>query len=583
MPLRLLSTFRHPQPLLWTLVGGLALTGLLGWEMNREAVNLDRQRLALRVAEIQSQLDSRLEKSEMLLHNLRDYLAWSSDRSETGFQRWCYENGHTINCRWLAGIALATNRNLAKWPETIPKTPKSWGNDEWETLKASGIAQPIECDLAFTSALTNTMSFVKDYGLRGRLHTKERFVNTISSSRLGMGGQQIVMVDSKGNGVPGACFYVPLFRPEVSGLIAEVMQTRYTNWSHRANIYWLHFTSVIVAPVDYNFLAWSISEEAPDDIKIELFSSTNQVTETWLNIDGPIPRAADPHFRPYLSHRQRWLMYGKKFSIFFYTTPLFEAQSPRRFATIAMGAGTLLTLMATTLVGIALRSRDRQEELTDQIREARDALAAAQKAREQFSRDLHDGTIQSLYAIQLGLGHLVGKLEDEPADTRKQFTTVRKELDAVIAEIRNFINAGEVADTHVVSLTSVLAAVVQRAQAGASARIILQCDKEAAAQLSAADAVQLANIAREAISNSLRHAKPARVDVSLRIQDEALVLVVRDDGTGFDPDSPQRFGVGLNSMRTRAVEIGGSFSMASSPSGGTRIQISIPTHHDANT
>ncbi|MBK7999906.1 MAG: sensor histidine kinase [Verrucomicrobia bacterium] len=571
----LLQLIRRQQAVIWTLVAGLGLTAALGWELDREAIELDQQRLARRVVEIQSQLDSRLEKSEMLLHNLRDYLTWYGDTSETGFQRWCYENGHTINCRWLAGIALATNRNLPKWPKGIPKTPMSWGSNEWESVRAAAVANAIDCELALTSSLTNTMRFARDYHLRGLPRERTRFANTVGSSRVGMSEHRIVMQDVDGNGVGGTCFLVPLFQSDVNGLIAEVMQGSYTNWGDRATIYWLHFTSVIVAPVDFNFLVWAISEEAPEDVKIELFSSTNQLADTWLNKTGPIPRAADPEFRPYLSHRQRWRMYGRKFSIYFYTTPLFEAQSPRRLAKVAMAAGAGLSVLTTALVGVALRARDRQSDLTDQILEARDALTASQKAREKFSRDLHDGTIQSLYAIQLGPGHLSEKLESDPARARREFSSVRKELDAVIAETRNFISSGEVTSA-AVNFKSVLSAIIERAQASNTAQITLECDHTATAQLAAVEAVQLANIAREAISNSLRHAKSTQVQVSLRQDNGGMLLQITDNGTGFDPESPHRFGVGLTSMRSRAHEIGGLFNIESSPNTGTRISVRVP-------
>jgi GAF domain-containing protein len=56
--------------------------------------------------------------------------------------------------------------------------------------------------------------------------------------------------------------------------------------------------------------------------------------------------------------------------------------------------------------------------------------------RGRIAHDLHDGTIQSLYAVQLGLGHTVQKLEAEPASARRELSAVRSELDTVIAEIR---------------------------------------------------------------------------------------------------------------------------------------------------
>src|SRR5690349_12847969 len=97
--------FRRARAAWVTFLAGLALTAALGWEFHREAVEMDRQRLVMRVTEITAQLDARLEKSEMLLHQLRDYLMLSGENRNQVFARWCYDNGLTINCPWLYGIA----------------------------------------------------------------------------------------------------------------------------------------------------------------------------------------------------------------------------------------------------------------------------------------------------------------------------------------------------------------------------------------------------------------------------------------------------------------------------------------------
>jgi signal transduction histidine kinase len=327
--------------------------------------------------------------------------------------------------------------------------------------------------------------------------------------------------------------------------------------------------------VDFKVLAQSVWDGSPSDLGMELFSSTNQTAENGLNISEGLPRAADPQFKAYLTHRQIWPMYGKRFSIFFYTTPLFEAQSPRRMAGIAMAAGIALTLLATALVGVALRAGHRQERMTEQIREARDALAAAQREREKFSRDLHDGTIQSLYAIQLGLGHTVQKVEAEPANARRELAAVRGELDTVIAEIRQFITA-EAGAGKPVDFGAVLRALVQRAGVGATAQIEAHCEPGASDRLTGDQAVHLANIAREALSNSLRHAQPQRVEIALRSDRESVRLEISDDGVGFDPKAQGRTGVGLVSIAARAKEAGGTLVIQSSPGKGTGIVVRVP-------
>ena len=571
MALGVRRLFRRRQAAWWTLAAGLSITAALGWEMHREAVEMDRQRLAMRAAEIQSQLDARLEKSEMLLQNLRDYLTLSGEGRNAVFQRWCYENGLSINCPWISGIAVATNRNEAQWRTHLPKPPTAWTTNDWATFERLTRRHVIDCEIALTSEVTGQKQFLPDYFLERLYREYEGLTQAIFGSRLNMSEQRNVMRDANTNFITGTLFYAAVYKPEVGEFLPIEGLTRGQNQSAR----WMHLTSVILAPVDYRELARSVSGGAPMDLGMELFSSTNHIArETWLNISEGAPRATDPQFKPYLTHRAIWPMYGHRFSIFFYTTPLFEAQSPRRLAKIAMAAGTGLTLLATALVGVALRARNRQELLTDQISEARDALAAAQQERNKISRDLHDGTIQSLYAIQLGLGHTLKRLQGEPAKAGSELSAVRRELDSVIAEIRQFISADNSAGQPV-EFGAVLQALVQRAQAATSARIELQCDPAASARLSGDQAVQLANIAREALSNSVRHGNPRHARIALRSAPDAVTLEISDDGSGFDPKSPRRNGVGLPSIAARAQEAGGTLDVQSAPGEGTRITVRV--------
>lgn len=563
--------FRRRQAAWWTLVSGLVLTAVLGWELHREAVALDRQRLAMRVAETTAQLDARLEKSEMLLQNLRDYLMLSGETRNAVFARWCYDNGLSINCRWIHGIAVATNRNEAQWRAELPQPPETWTVADWETFSELTRRHVIDCDIALKSEVKDQKQFLADYDLirlfrDQRMGQGDRLTLSVQTAGLGMSDRQVVMLDANSNRITGTLYYAPVYKPEVAEFLAVEGLTRHQGKSAR----WMHLTSVILAPIDFNVLAQSVWGELPSDLGIELFSSTNQTAETWLNISDGSPKATDPKFKAYLTHRQTWPMYGKRFSIFFYTTPLFEAQSPRRLAKVAMAAGVTLTLLATALVGVALHARNQQELLTEQIREARDALATAQQERNKISRDLHDGTIQSLYAIQLGLGHTVERLEADPAKAGRGLSAVRRELDAVIAEIRQFITV-EAGTDKPVAFSAVLNALVERARAGTTAQIVLQCDSEASERLAGDQAVQLANIAREAISNSLRHATPQRVQITLRSEGDKVLLEIADDGTGFDPKAPSRPGIGMASMLSRAHEAGGAFEIQSSPGKGTRV------------
>jgi len=84
-------------------------------------------------------------------------------------------------------------------------------------------------------------------------------------------------------------------------------------------------------------------------------------------------------------------------------------------------------------------------------------------------------------------------------------------------------------------------------------------------------------ILREAVRNAIRHSGAECITVQLSNSGSDLIASVEDDGTGlssFDYDSPSS--LGLSSMRERAVLLGGVFQLDRGPSGGTRIQITVP-------
>lgn len=95
----------------------------------------------------------------------------------------------------------------------------------------------------------------------------------------------------------------------------------------------------------------------------------------------------------------------------------------------------------------------------------------------------------------------------------------------------------------------------------------------------------LLRIAQEALSNASRHARAARVGVTLTFLGDEVILDIRDDGQGFDPlDLPERTrtgGFGLDGMRARAERIAGSLAVESEPGHGTALSARVPlVRHD---
>jgi signal transduction histidine kinase len=103
-------------------------------------------------------------------------------------------------------------------------------------------------------------------------------------------------------------------------------------------------------------------------------------------------------------------------------------------------------------------------------------------------------------------------------------------------------------------------------------RVTVEAPEELPA-LPAAVEVAAYRIALEALTNVARHAEARICTVRLAVNG-ALELEITDDGRGIDPT--RRVGVGLSSMRERAVELGGACRVEPAPTGGTRVRASLP-------
>jgi signal transduction histidine kinase len=87
---------------------------------------------------------------------------------------------------------------------------------------------------------------------------------------------------------------------------------------------------------------------------------------------------------------------------------------------------------------------------------------------------------------------------------------------------------------------------------------------------------ELVMIAREALHNIVRHSAARRVDIALAHDGGWLILLITDDGHGFDSARPRPGHFGLQSMRERAAAVGGTLALITAVGLGTQVRVSIP-------
>jgi signal transduction histidine kinase len=192
--------------------------------------------------------------------------------------------------------------------------------------------------------------------------------------------------------------------------------------------------------------------------------------------------------------------------------------------------------------------------------------------RERIGKELHDGVIQSLFALGMNLQAMATASEDH--DLVRRLETAVQDVDHAIRDLRNYIfglRPGILADRQLDQALRELCSEFERTSAVV---IVAEIDLAVAAELSplAADVVQLT---RESLSNVSRHADAATCRVVLRRDGAAAILEVDDDGRGYDTSSTTG-GMGLANLRNRVEAIGGTFETRSVPGNGTTVTVRLP-------
>lgn len=197
--------------------------------------------------------------------------------------------------------------------------------------------------------------------------------------------------------------------------------------------------------------------------------------------------------------------------------------------------------------------------------------------RERIGRELHDGVIQSLFAVGMSLQGTAMASGDE--DTRRRLDGAVEELDRAILDLRSYIFGLRPVILADHSLGTALHELVRQFSEASGVVTIAEVEVPAVAELSmvSTDVVQLV---REALSNVRRHAGASTCRVSLRLEGDAAILEIDDDGVGFDP-ATIRQGLGLDNLRRRAQRMGGEGKIDSVPGEGTLVSIRLPVHAGA--
>jgi nitrate/nitrite-specific signal transduction histidine kinase len=196
--------------------------------------------------------------------------------------------------------------------------------------------------------------------------------------------------------------------------------------------------------------------------------------------------------------------------------------------------------------------------------------------RERIAMDLHDGIIQSIYAVGLNLERCVELVKDNPREVSAPLERAVDDLNDVIRGIRSYISNLRPGSSDGKGLREAIVDALEVLRANSSIEVQV-IGEEVCGNLSQEQVAQLSHIAQEALANVIKHARASSVSVRLLSEDHSLVLSIQDNGVGFSLQTVEpTAGQGLRNMAERARALGGIFSVKSRQGSGTEIAVQIP-------
>jgi signal transduction histidine kinase len=257
---------------------------------------------------------------------------------------------------------------------------------------------------------------------------------------------------------------------------------------------------------------------------------------------------------------------------------------PGLLVAVRMGEPPFLRRDAAAAQDLARTLSARLEaERSSERERLRHGVRARELERARWARELHDETVQDLGALRLLLAGARG--QDDVDELRRAIDAAVGHVDRDVEALRHLITALRPAALDDLGLVAALEALARRA--GAIDGLTVEtdiADERDVPRLEAEVESAIYRVAQEALTNAAKHAGASRVLLALRLDQGRVTAIVKDDGAGFDVQSPTGaddgadpgHGVGLDGMRERSDIVGAELAIDSEPGVGTTVRVSVP-------
>ena len=204
---------------------------------------------------------------------------------------------------------------------------------------------------------------------------------------------------------------------------------------------------------------------------------------------------------------------------------------------------------------------------------------AVLEERDRIGMDLHDGIIQSIYAVGLALDFARMAIQEDHEQAIQKIDQAIEGLNSTIGDIRSYISDLRPRQLGGRNLREGLQRLIDEYRANTCSDALLQAPPDGLTTLPVPHSTALFHIAQEALANVAKHAHAEKAAVQLWTTKDRVIVEITDNGKGFDVTQTNvSLGHGLSNMRTRAHRVGGEVEISSEPGEGTTVLAWVPLH-----
>lgn len=206
-------------------------------------------------------------------------------------------------------------------------------------------------------------------------------------------------------------------------------------------------------------------------------------------------------------------------------------------------------------------------------------IAGQEKERRRIGREIHDGLGPLLSYAILEFDAFMDEFELIESDpTREKLTNIRKTLETISSDLRILSHHLIPRLLETFGLFSAFSNLITRINSSVKSDLEFYCNFNSEARFDPDLELNLYRCGQELLNNAVKHANASEILIQLIKHDTSLVLMVEDNGIGFEEneENPENFGIGLTNIETRVRTLNGVFIIESRKLKGTSASIEIP-------